>query len=919
MAVFDDLVALYTFDEEASTTLNSEVRASSLYTTYPNIDPDESNLCFKVAHNAEYYTSPVDDAYIPKCNGYHINDTENPYGRYAIDINACSAPIYNKDPNILETMPKPRYYAVTPNDSISFEDKRYPLFAPFAGLGCNRASKFIQKTSLDWNYQAMGNLRPFIGVFYKDNSYSGAAWLKLDYNRAHVTISPWQNPENRFDVSGNGYATSVDATYISNILSENTERVDGGEITLSYAIDYPISGSTLTNTTTTSGVKYPDVNGDGKISALDSQQINTYLSGSINDTVPTGVSFSLPGTLKASLGFHEYFLYREYYHSKENVLCGWFNDTLAAYTSPTYGSVDYDGGFSEYAWKTGFYGSSTGNLDNELGFFFKINTTGVGGTFQTHEYVDTRFCIPKKNPSTTSVNDVTYRTTGQYNPTGYGPPCNWVYPYESLTEDDWLFCAWQYNEFDKQGYVTVSSKSEGILRPWISSSNPRVIEAEGGIPIDVNSEIDYKSADVYGSTHRGFAGAFKVGVGAIHGDDWNYNRLDSSSPPVRYYDNSIHQVYYKYPTDAFLTYKNDVQYNTAVSDNTVPSHMRIAELWIWNKAVSYYDINEIYERGMDDVVRDNKNFSLYLQGNPGQTAPLHIKGAIPIDDSGVLKLSIDGSEGSGYAGKTNLYIQDKSSRLDIPLHTKGAVPITEINNADLYLSNNGFTNTTTLHIRGAKATDSFGVPNLFIHGSDTDSGNMTLYTAGGIHSDNIPLFVKVNRNAPNQTAKLYTTGFTPINPGAEQAVKELNLYINGESGQQTENITLYMPVSSRGTDSGTRTLYIKADDGTKKKYLKLFLQNDSDTLTAPLYMDGTNQRADGTFVDGYGNGITLFINRPNESTWMPMFIKTSEGAPNSYTELYTFGAYIESSSVPLAMPNCYADETGVLKLHTYGF
>jgi len=229
-----------------------------------------------------------------------------------------------------------------------------------------------------------------------------------------------------------------------------------------------------------------------------------------------------------------------------------------------------------------------------------------------------------------------------------------------------------------------------------------------------------------------------------------------------------------------------------------------------------------------------------------------------------------------------------------------------------------------------------GVMPLYIWaGPIADSGIMPLYVATTeTKNKGIPLFMSDNtvRQSETNEITLHTEGTTTSGWQFKDGLIPLFTRTSTTSettAEQTNNITLFMPVPTSGTTTKTVTLKItgytyKTIDGG----INLVLGNDVGKYqSAPLYIFGIREDEYDVEMDvpleNYGSvpsykRITLFINRPNHCVVFPMYLKTMTPL-NSYINMYMDGTYIATSGIPLVIAEAISSGVSLTNLFISGY
>jgi hypothetical protein len=267
----------------------------------------------------------------------------------------------------------------------------------------------------------------------------------------------------------------------------------------------------------------------------------------------------------------------------------------------------------------------------------------------------------------------------------------------------------------------------------------------------------------------------------------------------------------------------------------------------------------------------------------------------------------------------------------IPLYTYGVG--TSNSGLDLYVQGHGMsTSGVDLYIYGmasyssgiplytsASETISSGIP-LFINGIGFSNSGISLYTQGPIPSDSyMPLFLKTD-TIPSTFGSIPLHINSTTNSGL---FKTIPMFIQG-----TGDLSSYMPLFLKGQESDSTSsnmpLFLKTVgnlDGsmTVESGLPLFLGNywSSQSSGIPLYV----QVQSGTLgAIPTSASMPLFIARDSEATanFLPLTIKVAD-TQNSGIPLYTFGAFLYNSGIPLVIPSTKDTTTNNIPLFSHGF
>lgn len=214
----------------------------------------------------------------------------------------------------------------------------------------------------------------------------------------------------------------------------------------------------------------------------------------------------------------------------------------------------------------------------------------------------------------------------------------------------------------------------------------------------------------------------------------------------------------------------------------------------------------------------------------------------------------------------------------------------------------------------------------------TTNDNMTLYAQGGYGLDvNSYATMQMTghiKSSASATLYLDSVGLTNrlIFLSVTGADNEVNSYApliitGGTAGSISvhDAITLYMPtpLASAGRplfikntetsllQTKTEYLFIEGSLDTARGSIPLYLLNDALTASMTLFIRTPSGKKN--YIP-FSRGIPLFINRPDESIAIPLFLKAVDNVANSYTTLYTRSAIESTDSITLAMPNIQSIE-----------
>lgn len=230
------------------------------------------------------------------------------------------------------------------------------------------------------------------------------------------------------------------------------------------------------------------------------------------------------------------------------------------------------------------------------------------------------------------------------------------------------------------------------------------------------------------------------------------------------------------------------------------------------------------------------------------------------------------------------------------LHTVGSEPDNDV--ITMYLSGGyGLTLTgdITLMTKGHYDVNSYTT--LAVSGMIEVTDDTTLYIDSvGLINKIGYLFIEGYVNAVNTYAPLYIFGGTDGTYGKWGSIP---LYMPTPSYEQG------MPLFIKNTQSNVpmslgRFLFIEGRMWPTGDNMTLFLENDAIDGEMTLYIRTPWGKKN--YIPYY-RGITLFINRPDESWYIPLFMKALDDGINSYITLHTRSAVAENDNITLAMPN----------------
>jgi hypothetical protein len=212
---------------------------------------------------------------------------------------------------------------------------------------------------------------------------------------------------------------------------------------------------------------------------------------------------------------------------------------------------------------------------------------------------------------------------------------------------------------------------------------------------------------------------------------------------------------------------------------------------------------------------------------------------------------------------------------------------------------------------------------LTVHGHSPDTDAMSLYAAGGLSINSSATLSTHGHASVNTYASLHVTGATGTNDNAELFVDGLGvtngvglLYIVGslnlvntfaplhlqvDNGAHNDANTLYLlNTQTEVATTQSKTLYIKGSMWPSNASAPLFLMNEWIETSATLFI-----RAPGVLKNAvpFGRGAPLFINRPDESIAMTLFIKAFDTGANTFATLHTISTIADTDNITLVIPN----------------
>lgn len=248
----------------------------------------------------------------------------------------------------------------------------------------------------------------------------------------------------------------------------------------------------------------------------------------------------------------------------------------------------------------------------------------------------------------------------------------------------------------------------------------------------------------------------------------------------------------------------------------------------------------------------------------------------------------------------------------------------------------------TLFVHGHEGVNSYAT--LMTWGHEPLSDVITLYAQGGygltLDADS-PLHT-VGHDDLNSYATLQVTGMIEANGGITLFTDSIGVYnrigylfVEGHLFDLNSYAPLHILGGTPGTYGSDSTLPLILDAAFQRG-MPLFIQNDESNVPISegrfLYIAGTsylyngsvdlylqNDAIDGSvtlLIVGEGTtpgylpaerGIPLFINRPDESTFLNLFCKALDDWTNSYITLHVRSAIEETGAITLAIPNVAAE------------
>lgn len=220
--------------------------------------------------------------------------------------------------------------------------------------------------------------------------------------------------------------------------------------------------------------------------------------------------------------------------------------------------------------------------------------------------------------------------------------------------------------------------------------------------------------------------------------------------------------------------------------------------------------------------------------------------------------------------------------------------------------------------------ESSGSMNLFMHGHTDITGNMPLYiTSQASASGNFTLYLKTDTlHSGNSNVSLFTWA-SSTGVGVTGILDSMTLMV--QSDKLPDDITLFIKGPDSAETNDETTLYISGHHLSTTACLNLFMQNVAATGDMSLFIKGkriTSGSTPQTPSDGWipaTGSITLFINRPDESASMKLFIKAIDGESSGTLNMYIGGANIPTGTLNLVMPSTVDVFSENVNLYTHGF
>ncbi len=199
---------------------------------------------------------------------------------------------------------------------------------------------------------------------------------------------------------------------------------------------------------------------------------------------------------------------------------------------------------------------------------------------------------------------------------------------------------------------------------------------------------------------------------------------------------------------------------------------------------------------------------------------------------------------------------------------------------------------TTLHTVGAETLDgdcssvSIGGTSITIGSTEITSGcdstSLSLFMDGlGITNGIGPLYIEGHRNEVNSY---------------------ISLFVAVDNVASNESNTLYLKnTQTELLINNTNTLYINGNYDSSSDNITLYVMNEGITDSIPLFIKTPPGFTNATPI---GSSNTLFINRPDESIAIPLFLKAFDTGSNAFIPLHTRSAItVNTPDLDLSMPN----------------
>lgn len=177
--------------------------------------------------------------------------------------------------------------------------------------------------------------------------------------------------------------------------------------------------------------------------------------------------------------------------------------------------------------------------------------------------------------------------------------------------------------------------------------------------------------------------------------------------------------------------------------------------------------------------------------------------------------------------------------------------------------------------------------------------DITLFTdAVGVMNKIAYLLINGHVNSVNTYAPLYVFGGTTGTYGSWSGIP---LYMPTPSYERG------MPLFIRNTQPNVpvvadRFLFIGGRMWPLSEALTLYLENEAIDAAMTLYIKAPYGSGHAGNIP-FERGMPLFINRPDESIWIPLFLKAADDVINSYATLHIRSAIEVNNNITLAIPN----------------